>query len=476
MSKRRILFCTSEAYPFAKTGGLGDVAHALPKALSATESVDLIMPLYQSIDRAAFSIVPLHKELHLTLGQRLFCVTLYECVYEEVRHIFVYEPLLCDREFLYGAPNAGYADNALRFGIFCHAITALLGESHYDIAHLNDWQSALVALLLKEKKSPTKTLLTIHNLAYQGIFECATLESIGIDKRHFHMDALEFYGSLNFLKGGIAFCDWLTTVSEVYAQEILTPAFGCGLEGFLEHHKGKLSGIINGLDERDFHPLHDRLITHPFANATQKAANKRAYLQAANLKGMRTPLFIFIGRFTHQKGLNLLTQILPSLAQEACNIVILGDGDASFQTPLLEVAKNHTNIRLHFEYNELHSHTLYASADFLLMPSLFEPCGLNQLIAMRYGAIPIVHSVGGLKESVQAIKDFDPKTPKGYGLLFTHPSAAAFHEAIQEALNLYKERKKFAKIRKHNMACDFSWRKSSVKYSTLYTKLLRSSE
>lgn len=476
MSKKRILFCTSEAYPFAKTGGLGDVAHALPKALSATDSVDLIMPLYQSIDRAAFGIVPLQKELRLTLGETLYRVTLYGCIYEDVRHIFVYEPLLCEREFLYGPPNAGYEDNALRFGIFCHAIVALLGESHYDIAHLNDWQSALVALLLKEKKSSTKTLLTIHNLAYQGIFESATLETIGIDKRHFHMDALEFYGSLNFLKGGIAFCDQLNTVSEVYAEEILTPAFGCGLEGFLEHHRAKLSGILNGLDDAHFHPLHDRLITHPFTNATQKAANKRAYLQTAKLKGMRTPLFIFIGRFTEQKGVDLLAQILPFLGSMPCNIVILGDGDASLQRPLLEVAKNHTNIRLHFEYNELHSHRLYASADFLLMPSRFEPCGLNQLIAMRYGAIPIVRSVGGLKESVQDFKSFDAKTPKGYGVIFTKPSAAAFTDALQEALYLYEERKKFAKIRKHNMACDFSWRKSSVKYTTLYTKLLRSSE
>ena len=472
MSKKQILFCASEVYPFAKSGGLGDVAHSLPRALQGEYALSVVLPLYKSIEREKFGISALEKEFTLFINEKKFTIQLYSCVYEEMEYLFVYEALLCEREFMYGPPDEGYSDNALRFALFNHAIVALLKEKHYDLVHLNDWQSALVPmLLLEEKDIDTKTLFTIHNLAYQGIFAFEELEHIGIDKRHFHMDALEFHGSINFLKAGIAFADGVTTVSEVYAQEILTPAFGCGLDGFLRYHQSKLCGILNGLDTEHFHPAHDKLIPFIYTTRTQKAQNKKTYLKEHKLKGAQKPLFVFIGRFTQQKGIKLLSSILESLALLDCNVLILGDGEESLQTPLLEVAKKYTNIRLFFEYNEVHSHTIYASADFLLMPSLFEPCGLNQMIAMSYGAIPIVHGVGGLKESVSSYKDFDTKSSQGYGIVFHNPNADAFFEAILEAFALYERKKDYNSLVKHNMQCDFSWSKSAQSYSKLYKKL-----
>ena len=470
--KEKILFCSSEVYPFAKTGGLGDVSHALPRALLEDFDVDVLLPLYRGIKKEEFGILSLEKKYQIFIKERSYEVELFGCVYEGVNYLFVYEPLLCEREFLYGTPNAGYSDNALRFALFNYAIVELLKEKHYSIAHLNDWQGALVPLLLQDEPNiQTKTVLTIHNLAYQGLFAFEELENIGIDKRHFHMDALEFYGEINFLKAGIAFSDAVTTVSKQYAKEILTPAFGCGLDGFLTHHKTKLRGILNGIDTEHFHPAHDKLIAFTYETPKGKVANKKSYLKEHKITGINKPLFAFIGRFTEQKGITLLREALEELAKLPCNIVILGEGEEALQNPLKELAKKYTNIHLFFEYNEVHSHCIYASADFLLMPSLFEPCGLNQMIAMSYGALAIVHSVGGLKESVLDFKRYDAQSKKGFGVVFKNPTQKAFLVAILEAFALFKRKKEYNNLIEHNMRCDFSWRKSAQSYKKLYKEL-----
>lgn len=470
--KESILFCSSEVYPFAKTGGLADVAHALPRALAKEYDIEVVLPLYKSIQKERFKIVSLGKKYQIYIQEKSYDVELFGCVYEDMNYLFAYEPILCDREFLYGTPDAGYSDNALRFALFNYVIVELLKEKRYKIAHLNDWQSALVPLLLQEKPSiQTKTVLTIHNLAFQGVFAFEELENIGVDKRHFHMEGLEFYGQINFLKAGIAFSDAVTTVSAQYAKEILTPEFGCGLDGFLTRHKEKTRGILNGIDTLHFHPAHDKLIAFAYETPKGKAANKKNYLKERKLRGINKPLFAFIGRFTEQKGISLLTEVLEDLAKRPCSIIILGEGEEALQNPLKELAKKHTNIRLFFEYNEVHSHCIYASADFLLMPSLFEPCGLNQMIAMNYGAIPIVHSVGGLKESVHNYKRYDAQSDKGYGIVFKKPTKNAFFKAILEAFALYKSKKDYNSLREHNMAVDFSWSKSAKRYKKLYTEL-----
>lgn len=472
MTKKSLLFCASEVYPFAKTGGLADVSHSLPRALQDSYELKVVMPLYSLIDRKKYAIKSLNKSFSISMNDIDYEVELFGCTYEGLEYIFIYSTLLCDREFLYGTPTSGYPDNALRFTIFCRGIVELLRANTYDIVHLNDWQTALVPLLLQEESEiNTKTLFTIHNLAYQGLFSYETLNEIAIDSKYFTIDVLEFYGQMNFMKAAIAYSDAVTTVSQSYADEILTATFGCGLDGFLRSHKSKLTGIINGIDSEHFTPSKDKLLEYPFTNLTEKKLNKKSYLKEIFLKGITKPLFIFIGRFTSQKGVDLLIESLEEIALNDCNIAILGDGEIQYQEKIKEIVDRYDNIHFEFKYNEVLSHQMYASADFLLMPSLFEPCGLNQMIAMSYGAIPIVHKVGGLKDTVNDYKLFDKESNKAYGILFEDPSSDSLIYSFNEALALYSTKKDYNKIVKHNMLCDFSWKNSAKLYDKLYKQL-----
>ncbi len=474
MSKKKILFVSSEVYPFAKSGGLADVAYSLPRSLMSEYSVSVVMPLYQFVEREKFHIVRLGKHFSVTMGGVEYRIELYGCKYKGVDYRFIYSPLLCDREFLYGPPHSGYEDNAIRFGIFNYAVTALLKQQHYDIAHLNDWQSALVPLLIEDDKTiQTRILFTIHNLAYQGVFAKTALDELGIDEKYFTMDGIEFHDKINFMKAGIGYSDAVTTVSPRYAKEILTPEFGSGLDGYLYHHRSKLTGIINGIDTEHFSPSTDRALVQPYSNLTQKAVNKRAYLKQTTLKGVKKPLFIFIGRFTWQKGLDLLIESLAKTASMECNIAILGSGEEKYHNELKKITDKHANLHLEHSQDEALSHQMYAAADFLLMPSLFEPCGLNQMIAMHYGAMPIVHSVGGLADTVHRYEDFDStKKESGYGVVFSEPTKLSYIKAFHQALELYGNKRLYNKIVKHNMGCDFSWSESIKLYKRLYDKRL----
>lgn len=473
MSKKRLLFAASEVYPFAKSGGLADVAHSLPRALSGEYDVHVVMPLYQFVNRELFAIESLGVHFDIMMGGVKYVVELFGCRYEGLEYRFIYTPLLCDREFLYGPPERGYDDNALRFGLFGYAMLALLKHEKYAVVHLNDWQTALLALLIKEDKTvQTKTLFTIHNLAYQGTFNWSMLQKLGIDDSYFTMDGIEFYGQVNFMKAGIAYADKITTVSPTYAKEILTSEFGCGLEGFLKHHRNKLVGIVNGIDMVHFSPSLDKALVEPYSDLTGKKVNKKAYLGEVGLKGVNKALLVFIARFTLQKGMDLLIEVLPKIALQECNIAILGEGEAQYHNALKTIANTYPNIHLAFGYDESLSHRMHAAADFLLMPSLFEPCGLNQMIAMHYGAIPVVHHVGGLVDTVHKEKDFDPKLSQGYGIAFTNPTEYAFIKAIYHALEIYANKRYHNKIAKHNMTCDFSWKKSAKSYLQLYADIM----
>ena len=406
------------------------------------------------------------------MGGVVYPVSIHGCRHEGTEYRFVYAPLLCDREYLYGPPESGYADNALRFGIFNYAIVALLKRSVFDVAHLNDWQCGLAALLIRDTKGlETRTLYTIHNLAYQGTFEKETLQSLGIAPQHFTMEGIEFYGKVSFMKAGIGYADRVTTVSPTYAEEILTPEFGCGLEGYLRFHRRKLSGIVNGIDTEHFAPRKDPALLQPYGEPAGKGANKRAFLKRLGLSGAETPLFIFIGRFTWQKGLELLIGALPKMAAEPCSIAILGEGEAPYHRRLQALAEALPNVSLEFGYDESLSHRMYAAADFLLMPSLFEPCGLNQMIAMHYGAVPLVHRVGGLADTVFPAGTFDPEAPVGYGITFAEPTEEALLEAFERALELYGDRERFEAVAGHNMGCDFSWQERAGAYLELYEAL-----
>lgn len=472
MSKK-VLFAASEIYPFAKTGGLADVAHSLPKALKHYVDMSVVMPLYSQIDRSKYGINKLEVSFDITMGSQTYPIALYDTVYDGIKYYFVYSPILCDREFLYGPPGMGYEDNAIRFGLFSHTIVRLASTHQIDLLHLNDWQCGLSALLIHQENLPIKSIFTIHNLAYQGVFDTTVLNNLGIDGRYCHMEAIEFYSKISFMKAGIAFSDAITTVSPTYAKEILTPEFGCGLEGFLKQHHSKLRGILNGIDNDHFSPKNDGALVHVYNDAKGKKKSKSALLKTLKMPGVSKPLFVFIGRFVHQKGMELLIETLPKMAALECNVAILGEGDESYHRHLEAICENYSNIHLTFGYIESLSHQMYAAADFLLMPSLFEPCGLNQMIAFAYGAVPIVHATGGLVDSVHKIEQFDSTSSKGYGIVFNTPSANALLRAIKKSLEFYSDTKRFSELVNHNMTIDLSWSVSADEYKRLYSSLTK---
>jgi starch synthase len=430
------------------------------------------MPLYQCVDRKQFGIERLEENLDLSMGGIDYCVELYGCTYETINYYFIYSPLLCDREFLYGSPECGYEDNDIRFGIFNYAVVELLKRHPYAVAHLNDWQSALVPLLIKQDPTiVTKTLYTIHNLAYQGNFDPSALHKLGINTKYFTMDGLEFHGMMSFMKAGIAYCDRITTVSPTYAKEILKPDFGFGLDGFLSYHRSKLIGIVNGIDTVCFSPANDQSLVQSYSKSSGKLINKKELLKHIGLKGINKPLFVFIGRFVSQKGLDLLIETLPKMASLECNIAFLGEGEERYYDALNTLAKEYANIHLSVGYDESLSRKMYAAADFLLMPSVFEPCGLNQLIAMSYGAVPVVHAVGGLVDTVRTIEKYDSGKQAGFGIVFTKQTVRSFMSAINRAMELYGDKQTYNEIVNHNMNCDFSWNESAKSYVSLYKKI-----
>jgi starch synthase len=453
----KLLFASSEIFPFAKTGGLADVAQALPDALSQEIDIVSVMPLYGFMDKSDF-----YKEsfdFSIIVGGITYPITIYSTQNIEVNTYFIEAPLLSTTQELYPDTNID-----LRFGIFSQAIVELALHVKVDVIHLNDWHTALVALFIKERSLNIKTIFTIHNLAYQGIFDYSSLERLGIDTKYFTMDTLEFYGKVNFMKAGIAFSDAITTVSPQYAKEILTEKFGCGLEGFLSFYSKKLSGILNGIDSSLFNPQTDKYLIANYStqNIKDKYLNKKALLKEIKLKDPRKPLLVMISRLVEQKGFDILLQSLNAMLKKRLNFLLLVDGESHYREPLEKMAQKHNNFTLLYGYDESLSHRIYAGADFLLMPSLFEPCGLNQMIAMCYGTIPIVHSVGGLFDSVH-----ENESVCGEGIVFSKFTKKAFLDAIERALTL--KRKKDEIIR-FNMQCDFSFANRIQSYLKLYTK------
>ena len=456
----KLLFASSEIFPYAKSGGLADVANALPKELNKKIEVISVMPFYGFMDIENFQKTDIN--FNINLGGIDYKIEILSDVNQGVLTYFVKAPLLSNTKNLYG-DSSPYANNDIRFGIFSKAICSLASLLHVEVLHLNDWHCALSAFWLKDTK--IKTVFTIHNLAYQGIFEKHTLDRLGIDEKHFNYQDLEFYGNCNFMKAGIRYSDAITTVSPTYAKEILTPKFGCGLDGFLSFYKDKLSGILNGIDTEIFNPKIDKTIFKNFDknSLSLKQENKKELFKNIKLNNIKIPLFIMISRLVEQKGFDTILASIDDLMQKELNLLLLVDGESKYKKPLIEYAKKYKNFELIFGYNENLSHQIYASADFLLMPSLFEPCGLNQMIAMNYGTIPIVHNVGGLKDSIH-----ENSKKCGQGIVFSKPTKKAFMLAINRALKL----KNINTLQKFNMQCDFSFSQSAKKYIKLYKALL----
>ena len=457
-----VLFASSEIYPYAKSGGLADVADALPEALKKSINISRVMPLYSFMDVKKFK---LYTSYSVKIATIVYDIEVFSLKKNEITSYFIKAPHLSTTEMMYGSKESDYENNDLRFALFSMAIVKLAQELDIKVLHLNDWHTALAALYVKEFALNIRVIFTIHNLAYQGLFDEHTLCKIGLNKKYFHLDALEFYNKVNFLKAGIAYSDVVTTVSPTYAKEILTREFGCGLDGFLNYHKEKLYGILNGINVTRFNASKDKMIVHNYDRNSleKKHDNKIDFIQHSTLKDPRKPLFVMVARLVQQKGISLILDSFEELVSQNINLFILGEGDKTISQKFTMLALQHSNFEYFDGYDEALSHKTYAAADFVLIPSIFEPCGLTQLIAMEYGAIPIVHAVGGLKDSV-----YEDGTLCGEGIVYENQSREEFLFAIQRALKLKKNGKKLKKKRVHNMGCDFSFTPSALEYLKLY--------
>jgi starch synthase len=462
----KILFAASEIFPYAKSGGLADVAQALPHSLNKHLNIVCVMPLYGFMSRDLLKKNDISFDV--ILGKSIYNITLYTANNNGVTTYFVHTPLISDSQDFYTNHSGSYANNNPHFGIFCAAILELAKFLDVNIVHLNDWHTALAALWIRECMPNIKTIFTIHNLAYQGLFSMQTLENMGIDKKYFTMDGIEFYNKLSFMKAGIAYSDLVTTVSPQYAKEIMSEKFGCGLHTFLNEHSEKVSGILNGIDYELFNPKTDRALVSQFSskNIDLKYLNKKALLDELGFELSQKPLFVMVSRLEEQKGFDILLDALEDLLNKELNLIILGEGANKYRQKLESVAQKHDNFCLKFGYDEDFAHRIYAGADFLLMPSLFEPCGLNQMIAMRYGTIAIVHGVGGLLDSVH-----ENKMECGEGIVFLEHTKEELICAVERALKLNNDTQKKKKIISFNMKCDFSFDKRALSYIELYKRL-----
>ncbi len=482
---RQIVFIASEATPLAKTGGLADVAGSLPHALQTLDyQVTVIIPYYRKdIDGSDFTPAATDIVIDMWADGRQWLCPIHELWHDGLRFLLVEQDELFDREGLYGPPGGAYDDNLLRFLLFDRVAletAARLGK-RIDIIHCHDWQTGLVPLLLRTQYihlpniASAKTLFTIHNLAYQGFFPAEWLHRLGLPTHHFHPEGFEFYQQINCMKAGIMESDAITTVSPTYAEEIMTPEYGCHLEGFLANHADRLTGIVNGIDVSQWNPARDEHIAAPFAAG--KTAGKKACKQALQEQcGLRVdatvPVLTLISRLAEQKGIDLLLANTGAWIKRGYQLVVLGSGDPYYEHALHELARRYPESMYFWRgFNEPLARRIYAGGDIFLMPSRFEPCGLGQLMAMRYGNVPVVRATGGLKDTVI---DYDQDKQHATGIHFAHADAASLDVAVEKAVALYRKPGIWNRIRSNALKRDSSWEASARSYARLYGQLLAS--
>jgi starch synthase len=478
----KILLVSSEATPFAKTGGLADVSGALPKALARLgEEVALILPKYRQVDDRRFSLGTPSLRLQIPVGQRQEAGEVYAAEMAPNYRVFlVRKDSYYDREHLYGSPSGDYEDNAERFIFFCRAVLETARTFRPDLIHCHDWQSALVPVYLKTLYqadplfSRIPSVFTIHNIGYQGLFWHYDLALTNLGWELFTPKTLEFYGKLNFLKGGIVFADAVTTVSRRYMEEIQSPEFGAGLEGVLRDRRPDLHGILNGVDYDDWSPAGDPFIREKY-DPGRLAGKKRCKADLQKEFGLpvdeKIPVIGIISRLAEQKGFDLITAIMDDLLAEGIQLVILGTGDEKYHLLLSSLAgKYPRQIGLKIAFDNALAHKIEAGADLFLMPSRYEPCGLNQIYSLKYGTVPVVRAVGGLDDTIE---DYEPKAGKGNGFKFQGYSPSALMGTIRRALAVYRDRPSWEKLMIRGMEADFSWERSARTYLTLFQGLVR---
>jgi starch synthase len=476
----KILFVASEGVPYSKTGGLADVVGALSAALvEAGHQVAVLLPKYRGT-KAPIVVVP---SLTIPVGDELRFPAIFEgATVAGVRFFFVDDPSYFDRAQLYGEKGSDYHDNAERFAAFSRAaieFSKIVWRP--DVIHCHDWQSALVPVLLRTLYASDPTLksvpviFTIHNLGYQGLFPHITLERIGLPETLFTVDALEFFGKINFLKGALVYSDYLTTVSRKYAAEIQTKEYGHGLEGVIRMRTDRLTGILNGVDYSAWSPESDKLIAANYSahNLEGKRLCKKDLLEAFKLpaENMTRPVIGIVSRFVDQKGFDIFAEAAAELMQENLAIIALGSGDPPYEKLFQALAhKFPAKAGVKIAYDNTLAHKIEAGADMFLMPSLYEPCGLNQIYSLRYGTVPVVRATGGLDDT---IVQYNPRTGGGTGFKFDAYTGRALLECVRNAIRVFRDPAAWHAIQTTGMAKDFSWKPSAAAYIAVYEAALR---
>jgi starch synthase len=480
--RHQVIFISSEMYPFSKTGGLGDVLGALPLALKNQGlDVAVITPFYGRLSTTTYPLRLIHSNCPVGFPWPPVTAEIYTADYHGVPVYFIQRGEYFDRRTYYNTHAGDYFDNCERFIFFCRAAMSFihLMDGPPALLHCHDWQTALIPAYLHfaRRADPfweqTKSALTIHNLAFQGRFAYRLFLESGLPPEAWNMDGVEFYGDFNMLKAGIAYADLITTVSPTYATEIVTPEFGCGLEGILTKRAGSLRGILNGADYSVWDPSYDKYLPLPYSveDMSGKAVCKANLIRELGLKKslLKRPLLGFVGRIREQKGIDLVIEMLPRLlGEQHVGMVVLGEGGAQFEAELTELAEVYKGqLAVLIGYTEDLAHRIQAACDIFLMPSRYEPCGLTQIYALRFGTPPVVTAVGGLCDTI-----IPYPLPTCTGFTFPFADAGLLHDSIYQALEVFDTKPHiFEGVRRRAMLADFSWERSAVQYCKAYRDL-----
>jgi starch synthase len=475
----KILFVASEAHPFMKTGGLGDVAYALPKALRRLGiDVRVVIPKYSDIKEDFKKKMLTLSTFNVPVGWRNQYGGLQYLEHDGIPFYFI------DNEYYFKRPSSyGYDDDGERFSFFCRAVLEAVNhmiDFTPDIIHLNDWHSGMIPVIMKEHFSENprffniKTIFTIHNLQYQGVFPKETLgDLLGLGDDYFAEDAVKYYDGVSFMKGGLNFSDKITTVSSSYAEEIKTPFYGEGLHGLLQVRSRDLSGMVNGIDTELFNPDSDKELFHnyDYTGLDKKLKNKTELQKSLNLPvNENIPMIGMVTRLAGQKGVDLIAQVIEELLQLNLQFVVLGTGEQKYEDMLRYYSGvSPDKLSVNITFNNTLAKRIYAASDLFLMPSLFEPCGIGQLLALRYGSLPIVRETGGLKDTVHSYNEY---TNTGNGFSFTNYNSHDMLYTIKRAVNFYENKNLWNSIVREAMMEDNSWKKSAEEYKNLYASLL----
>lgn len=477
---KKVLFVASECVPFIKTGGLADVVGSLPQCFDKERyDVRVLLPKYMAIEEQYRNKMVYKTHFYMDLAWRNQYVGIMELEYEGVTFYFL------DNEYYFSGPTpyGNTYEDIEKFAFFSKAALSSLPVIGFrpDIIHCHDWQTGLIPVYLKDSFSlgefyqGIKTIITIHNLKFQGVWDMTTIKDItGLNASYFTPDKLEAYGDANYLKGGIVYADYVTTVSETYAQEIKMPFYGEGLDGLICARENSLIGIVNGIDYKEYDPETDSYLYKNYNAKTfrkEKIKNKIGLQKELGLEQNEKRFMIgIVSRLTDQKGLDLIEYVMEEICEEGTQLVVVGTGEEKYENLFRHYAWKYSDrVSANIFYSNERAHKVYASCDAFLMPSLFEPCGLSQLMSLRYGTVPIVRETGGLKDTVEPYNQYDSS---GTGFAFCNYNAHEMLDTIRYAKSIYYEKKReWNKIIDRGMACDFSWNNSALRYEELYNRL-----